>query len=115
MKNQQIIFPFSLTFNKLLLIAFISIIFYSQSNCRDLISSSSYWTDIPNSSAKDIGSNGDYTWFCSPTGQIVKLNTDIVKRTKKLEADIEGDLPSCKRIEANVDGSAFIIDDNNTL
>lgn len=100
-------------FSKILLIVFISILI-SNINCRDLYASTS-WTELASSSAKDIGSNGDNTWFCSQSGQIVKVNNDIVKRVKKLEADTEKDLPSCKRIEANFDGSFFVIDDSNNL
>lgn len=114
MKKQNNFFLSLNKINKLLLIIFISIILISNTTCRDLYSSSN-WTELPSSSAKDIGSNGDNTWFCSQTGQIVKVNNDITKRTKKLEADVEGELPTCKRIEANFDGSVFVIDDNNSL
>lgn len=98
------LFLISLIFNQ-------SIIFITSKDLSQTIT----LTPLDNTDAIDISSNGDNTWFCTTQKQIVRLNPNVPKETLHLDLDLDGTLPKCSRIEANYDGSFYLIDDTGKL
>lgn len=83
-------------------------------NSRDI---SKDYTLLEKITAKDISSNGDNTWVCTLDGDIVKINNQIPSEKREFNMEIENqtELPKCSKIEANSNGSAYIIDEKNIL
>jgi hypothetical protein len=73
---------------------------------------------LTNISVNDLSGNGQHTWACSASGQIVKILDD--DNTKVFSYEIENiskkeKIPKCARIEVTFDSSFYVVSDEGDL
>ena len=73
---------------------------------------------MTNISVNDLSGNGQHTWACSASGQIVKILED--DNTKVFNYEIENitkkeKIPKCTRIEVTFDSSFYVVSDKGDL